>query len=55
MDNWRAVDGLSVPFIRRNKQNGQDTSTAEYTALELNPTVDAKLFEKPAAKPEAGK
>ena len=55
MDNWKAVDGLNVPFMRRNKQNGQDTSTAEYSALELNPTVDAKLFEKPAAKPEAGK
>jgi zinc protease len=55
MGNWKAVDGLNVPFTRRNKQDDQDTSTAEYTALELNPTVDAKLFEKPAEKPEAGK
>jgi hypothetical protein len=27
-------------------QNGQDSSTAEYTALDLNPVVDPKLFEK---------
>jgi hypothetical protein len=50
MDNWKPVDGLNVPFVRHNKQNGQDTSTAEYVALELNPAVDAKQFEKPAEK-----
>jgi hypothetical protein len=55
MDNWKPVDGLTVPFVRHNKQNGQDTSTAEYTALELNPTVNAKLFEKPAEKAESSK
>ena len=51
MDNWKPVDGLNVPFVRRNKQNGEDSSTAEYTSLELNPTVDPKLFKKPAEKP----
>lgn len=51
MDDWKPVNGLSVPFMRHNKQNGQDSSTAEYTALELNPAVDPKLFEKPAEKP----
>ena len=53
MDNWKPVDGLNIPFVRHNKQNGQDSSTAEYTSLELNPTVDPKLFEKPAEKPAA--
>ena len=51
MDNWKPVDGLNIPFVRHNKQNGQDSSMAEYTALELNPAVDPKLFEKPAEKP----
>ena len=53
MDDWKPVNGLNVPFVRRNKQNGQDSSTAEYTALEFNPAVDPKLFEKPAEKPPA--
>jgi zinc protease len=49
LDNWKPMSGVTLPLMRRNKQNGQDSSTAEYTALELNPTVDPKLFEKPAA------
>ena len=48
MDNWKLVNGLTVPFVRHNKQNGQDSSTAEYTKLEFNPTIDPKLFQKPA-------
>ncbi len=47
MENWKTIGGLTLPLIRRNKQNGQDSSTAEITALEVNPTVDPKLFEKP--------
>jgi zinc protease len=53
MDNWKPVSGLNIPMVRRNKQNGQDSSTSEYTALELNPTVDPKLFDKPAEKTAA--
>jgi zinc protease len=48
MENWKAIGGLTLPLMRRNKQNGQDSSTAEITALEVNPAVDPKLFEKPA-------
>ena len=48
MENWKPVAGLTIPFVRHNKQNGQDSSTAEYTALELNPAVNPKIFEKPA-------
>jgi len=50
-DDWKPVNGVNLPFVRRNKQNGQDSSTAEYTSFEFNPTVDPKLFEKPAEKP----
>jgi zinc protease len=53
MDNWKQVNGLTLPLLRHNKQNGQDTSTSEYSTLEFNPTVDPKLFEKPAEKPAA--
>ena len=50
MDNWKPISGLNLPLMRHNKQNGEDSSTSEYTALELNPAVDPKLFDKPAQK-----
>jgi zinc protease len=53
LDDWKPVSGITIPTVRHNKQNGQDSSTAEYTALEINPTVDPKLFEKPAEKTAA--
>ena len=53
LDNWKPVSGLTLPMLRHNKQDGQDSSTAEYTALEFNPAVDPKLFDKPAEKPAA--
>jgi zinc protease len=53
MDNWKPISGLNLPLMRHNKQNGEDSSTSEYTALELNPAVDPKLFEKPTEKSAA--
>jgi zinc protease len=53
MDDWKPVSGLNLPMLRHNKQNGQDSSTAEYKTLEFNPTIDPKLFEKPAQKTAA--
>jgi hypothetical protein len=50
MENWKPLGGLTVPLVRKNRQNSEDSSAAEYTALEVNPTVDSKIFEKPAAK-----
>jgi len=43
------VQGLNIPFHRANKQNGQDSSAAQFTSFELNPQVDPKIFEKPAS------
>jgi zinc protease len=51
MDNWKPMSGLNLPLLRLNKQNGQQTSAVEYTALEINPAIDPKVFEKPAEKP----
>jgi len=50
MENWKTVDGITIPMLRRNKQNGQDSSSAEYSEIEFNPSVDEKMFEKPADK-----
>jgi zinc protease len=50
-ENWKTLDnGLTIPLRRKNKQNGEDSSQAEYKSIEINPTVDPKLFEKPAEK-----
>ena len=46
--DWRAADGLTMPYKHENKQNGQATSTAEFKKIELNPQLDPKLFEKAA-------
>ena len=51
LKDWRTEDGLTMPRQHSNKQNGQETSTAEFKKIELNPTVDPKLFAKPAEAP----
>ena len=48
LSDWRTADGLTHPYLHKNKQNGQDTSVVEYKKLEINPPVDPKLFERPA-------
>ena len=49
------MDGLNLPFHRDNKQGGKDSSSTEFTKIEINPTVDPKIFEKPAASAESNK
>ena len=46
---WKDVQGLNLPLHRENKQGGQGSSTVQYSKIEVNPTVDPKIFEKPAA------
>ncbi len=51
LTDWRTVDGLTMPYKHENKQDGQETSIAEFKKIELNPAVDPKLFTKPAEAP----
>ena len=53
LSDWRTADGLTLPYMHKNKQNGQETSVVEYKKIEINPAVDAKTFEKPAEKATA--
>ncbi len=53
-ENWETQDGLTLPRIHRNKQNGKDSSVAETSAVQINPAVDPKAFEKPAAAAAGG-
>jgi len=46
--DWRPTDGITLPYKHQNKQNGSDTSSSEVKKVEFNPTIDPKLFAKPA-------
>jgi hypothetical protein len=48
--DWRTTDGLTLPYLHQNKQNGQQTSSLECQKIEINPAVDPKLFAQPAEK-----
>ena len=47
LSDWRTIDGLTMPYKHQNKQDGKETSNAEFKKIELNPTIDPKLFSKP--------
>ncbi len=49
--DWKTVEGLNLPFHRDNKQEGKDSSKVQFTSIQINPVVDSKIFEKPAAAP----
>ncbi len=51
LSEWRTADGLTMPYKHQNKQDGKETSTAEFKKIELNPALDPKLFSKPAEAP----
>ena len=51
LSEWTTTDGISLPSLHKNKQDGKDSSVVKTTSLQFNPPIDAKLFDKPAAKP----
>jgi len=53
LEDWKTSDGLTLPYLRKTKQNGEDFSTAQYTTIQINPTVDPKLFDKPVSEAKA--
>ncbi|MGH9556503.1 MAG: hypothetical protein ACRD2Y_11850, partial [Terriglobales bacterium] len=50
---WKTVDGITLPMKNKITSNGQDSGAVEATEVVINPAMDPKLFEKPAA-PAAG-
>jgi zinc protease len=46
--DWKTVEGLSIPFKEVRTRGGQRESTVEVKEVEFNPSVDMKLFDKPA-------
>jgi hypothetical protein len=47
--DWTTTNGITLPATHMNKQDGKESSTVKTTSIEFNPTIDPKLFEKPAA------
>ncbi|MGH9669385.1 MAG: M16 family metallopeptidase, partial [Terriglobales bacterium] len=46
---WLTVDGISLPSKQSITENGQESGSSVVKELVINPTVDPKLFERPAA------
>jgi zinc protease len=47
LSDWRTADGLTFPYVHQNKRDGKDSNTVNYNAVQINPTIDPKIFEKP--------
>jgi zinc protease len=50
LSEWKAVDGITVPFHEEVTSDGQPAATVAVSSYEFNPTVDPKIFDKPADK-----
>jgi hypothetical protein len=46
---WMTVDGISLPSKQAISENGQPSGSSTVKEFVINPTVDPKLFERPAA------
>lgn len=45
---WQTVDGITLPSKQTISENGQPSGSSTVKELVINPTVDPKLFERPA-------
>ena len=52
LSHWQTTDGVTLPTLHANQLNGEESGSAEFTSVKFNPTVDPKLFEKPAVEPK---
>jgi zinc protease len=47
---WKTFDGITLPVAFTITTAGQPSGSGKMTTMEINPTVDPKIFEKPAPK-----
>jgi zinc protease len=45
---WKTVNGINFPVASSMTAGGQDAGGAKFTTVEVNPTVDSKMFDKPS-------
>ncbi len=48
--DWKTSDGVTLPFKETQTRNGEGALSEEMQKFEVNPALDMKIFEKPAAK-----
>ena len=49
-NDWKTSDGITLPVAFTTTTGGQQSGSGKVTTMEINPTVDPKIFEKPAPK-----
>ena len=47
---WKTFAGITLPTAFTATTGGQPSANGKLTTVEINPTIDPKMFEKPAAK-----
>jgi hypothetical protein len=47
---WKTFDGITLPISFTTTTAGQPNGKGTLKSMEINPTIDPKMFEKPAAK-----
>ncbi|MFI5104309.1 MAG: M16 family metallopeptidase, partial [Terriglobales bacterium] len=45
--DWKTVDGVNMAFHEEVTADGKPSATVATSAVEINPTVDPKIFDKP--------
>ena len=48
--DWKTVNGVNLPTTATVTAGGQQIMSFKYTTVEINPTVDMKIFDKPVSK-----
>ncbi|HET7712748.1 MAG TPA: hypothetical protein VFL80_12520, partial [Thermoanaerobaculia bacterium] len=48
--HWKEFGGINFPVAANQSAGGQQQASIRVTSIEVNPTLDPALFEKPAAK-----
>lgn len=46
---WKSFEGVMFPTVTRTLVNGEQIGTSQTTTVDVNPTVEANVFERPAA------
>jgi zinc protease len=49
--DFKTISGVTIPFKRTVKRNGEDAGAMDVQEVVINPPVDPKAFEKPPEKP----
>jgi zinc protease len=44
---WKTFDGVNLPVKTTQSRNGEQVGSAEVTSVEINPTIDRTVYDKP--------